>query len=75
MLCNFLKIAHDGHFETQIEVLEYIKIHRLIDTLMIRCLKSRIEFLFSSNDSFEMPTNYEVMGALANEFGLRMEVY
>lgn len=42
---------------------------------MIRCLKSRIEFLFNSSDSFEMPTNYEVMGALANEFGFRMEAY
>jgi hypothetical protein len=56
MLQNYLKLVHDGHFETQLEVLDYLKIHRLVDTLMIRCLKSRIEFLFYNQDSFEMPT-------------------
>lgn len=73
MLCNFLKIANDGHFETQLEVLEYIKVHKLIDSLLIKCLKSRIEFLFFSNDSFEMPSVQEILAALANEFGLRLE--
>lgn len=34
------------------EVLEYIKAHRLIDSLIIKCLKSRIEFLFYNTDSF-----------------------
>ena len=42
LLCNFLKIAHEGQFETQLELLEYIKVHKFLDTLMIRCLKSRI---------------------------------
>jgi len=42
MLCNFLKVLHQGHFDTQIGVLEYIKAHRLIDSLIIKCLRSRI---------------------------------
>lgn len=75
MLCNFVKIIHEGHFETQLEVLEYIKCHRLIDTLIINCLKSRVEFLFSCRDSFEPPSIQELLGSLSNEFCLRMEVY
>jgi hypothetical protein len=74
MLCTFLKTAHDGHFDTQLEVLEYIKVHKLIDTLIIKCLKSRIEFLFYNIDSFEVPTTAEILGGLANEFCLRMEI-
>lgn len=75
MLCNFVKIIHEGHFETQLEVLEYIKCHRLIDTLIINCLKSRVEFLFSCRDPFEPPSIQELLGSLSNEFCLRMEVY
>jgi hypothetical protein len=46
MLCNFLKILHEGEFDTQVEILEYLKAHRLIDSLIIKCLRTRIEFLF-----------------------------
>jgi len=56
-------------------VLEYIKCHRLIDSLIINCLKSRVEFLFSCRDSFEPPSIQELLGSLSNEFCLRMEVY
>jgi hypothetical protein len=42
MLCNFLRFVHEGHFDTQLELLEYLKVHRLVDTLLIRCLKIRI---------------------------------
>jgi hypothetical protein len=74
MLGNFLKIVHEGHFDTQMEVLEYLKAHRLIDTLLISCLRSRVEFLFQCRDSFEPPSVQELLGSLANEFSLRMEV-
>lgn len=40
---------------------------------MIKCLKSRIEFLFYNIESFEIPETAEVLRALANEFCLRME--
>lgn len=42
---------------------------------MIKCLKSRIEFLFFNSESFEKPSNYEILAALANEFELRIEIY
>ncbi len=42
MLTNFLRVVHEEHFDNQMEVLEYIKAHKLIDTLLIKCLKSRI---------------------------------
>lgn len=42
MLSNFLKVVHESHFDTQIEILEYIKAHRLIDTLLVNCLRSRV---------------------------------
>lgn len=74
MLCNFIKCLHDGQFETQIDVLNYIKEHRLIDTLLINSLRSRVEFLFECRDSFEPPSVQELLGSLANEFNLRMEV-
>jgi len=48
--------------------------HKLIDTLLIRCLKSRIEFLFEYRDSFESPTVAEILGSLANTINLRMEL-
>jgi hypothetical protein len=73
LLCNFIKILHDGHFETQIDVLNYIKVHRLLDTLLINSLRSRVEFLFECRDSFEPPSVQELLGSLANEFNLRME--
>lgn len=73
LLCNFIKILHDGHFETQIDVLNYIKAHRLLDTLLINSLRSRVEFLFECRDSFEPPSVQELLGSLANEFNLRME--
>jgi hypothetical protein len=56
MLCAFLRGIHEGRFETQTSVLEYIKTHRLIDQLMIKCLSSRIEFLFENTDSFSPPS-------------------
>lgn len=73
MLGNFLKIVHEGHFDTQSDVLEYLKAHRLIDTLLVNCLRSRVEFLFACRDSFEPPSVQELLGSLANEFSLRME--
>jgi hypothetical protein len=48
--------------------------HKLIDTLLIRCLKSRIEFLFEYRDSFENPSVAEILGSLANAINLRMEL-
>lgn len=55
------------------DVLEYMKTHRLLDTLFVNCLRSRIEFLFQCRDSFEPPSVQELLGSLANEFSLRME--
>lgn len=54
-------------------MLEYLKAHRLLDTLIINCLRSRVEFLFECRDSFEPPSVQELFGSLANEFNLRME--
>jgi hypothetical protein len=54
------------------QVLEYIKTHRLIDALLISCLKSRVEFLFECRDSFEPPSVHELLGSLANAFSLSM---
>lgn len=66
MLCNFLKLVYDQHFDYQLEVLQYIKAHKLIDTVMIKCLKSRIQCLFYNMDSFEMPSVTEILRALSN---------
>jgi hypothetical protein len=55
------------------DVLDYLKTHRLLDTLIINCLRSRVEFLFECRDSFEPPSVQELLGSLANEFNLRME--
>jgi hypothetical protein len=46
MLCNFLKAIHQEYYDTQMDVLEYIKCHRLIDILILKCLKNRIEFCY-----------------------------
>jgi len=70
MLSNFLKILHEGEFDTQVEILEYLKAHRLIDSLIIKCLRTRIEFLFDDG-SFE---TRKVLTALANEFGMKMQI-
>ena len=72
MLCNFLNLIHEGHYDTQMEILDYISYHYLIDMLLIRCLKSRIEFLFGGRDTFEEPSMEEILRSLSNEFNLRI---
>ena len=56
------------------EVLQYIKVHYIIDSLFIRCLKNRIAFVFGSRDTFDEPTVEEVLRSLSNEFNLRIEI-
>lgn len=53
-------------------MLEYLRSHKLIDQLLIRCLRVRLDFLFASLDSFESPHPTELFAALANEFSLRL---
>lgn len=71
LLCNFLKIVHEAHFDTPTELLDYLKMHRLIDTLFVRCLRTRVDFLFDARD--HQPSTREVLTALSNEFGLRLD--
>lgn len=42
MLVNFIKVLHQGDFDSQMAVLDYLKAHRLIDTLILSCIRSRI---------------------------------
>lgn len=62
---------HSGKFNQQIYILDYLRTHTLIDDLLIRILKSRVNFLFDNRVVCHDPL--VVLKALANEFSLRSE--